>query len=103
MGLRIGGIFFSDEVIDGAQFDIGLWKSFGSGKFPSILLLGISYSHCTDSDGTDINAPGAHAGFRQEFWFGRNVGFYAQGVLRFWTHADNRFWPSLGGGLSLRF
>lgn len=116
MGLRIGAIFFSDIPVDpyagtgslygGAQLDAGFWKSFGSGKFPSILLLGISYRTGTDADGGDINAPGAHAGFRQELWFGRNVGLYAQGVLRFWfgENADNnRFWPSLGGGLSLRF
>jgi hypothetical protein len=106
MGFRIGVFGSSDWATSVSQADVGFWKSFGSGKFPSILLLGISYRTGTDADGGDINAPGAHAGFRQEFWFGRTVGLYAQGVLRYWfgENADtSRFWPSLGGGLSLRF
>ena len=109
MGIRIGGFSSSGWGSDVAQLDVGFWKSFGSGKFPSILLLGISFRAVTDADGGDSIGPGAHAGFRQELWFARNVGLYAQGVLRYWpgeyaeVTGGSRFWPSLGGGLSFRF
>jgi hypothetical protein len=109
MGFRVSGIVFAEQLgLQGAvTADAGFWKSFGSDRVPSILLLGASFRVGTDADGSDLNAFGAHAGFRQELWLGRNLGLYGQGVLRIWFGGEARhqgeIFPSLSGGLSLRF
>jgi hypothetical protein len=106
-GIHASGILSSDsnDISDGIVADAGFWKSFGSDRAPSILLIGGSVIAGSDSDGGTLGGGGIHAGFRQEIWLGSGFGLYGRGVLRYWFSRREQpdFTPSVSGGVCLRF
>jgi hypothetical protein len=103
-GFQISGLVNTgSQYIDLALLaDLGLWKSFGNERTPTLILLGASFVGYTTSDDDNIGL-GAHAGLHQEFWLDRHIGFYGRGILRVMFSGSDTFYPSLSAGLILRF
>ncbi len=106
-GLRLGGGLIMEsgafDGLGGAMLDVGFWRSYGSGRLRSVALAGLSLS-VGDPQDTDLNAIGAHIGFREELWLGRRFGVYGRAILRLWLPEGglDAFAPSFGVGLCLR-
>jgi hypothetical protein len=103
-GFQISGLYHgaSTYISSVLLADLGVWKSFGQERTPTLILLGASFLGATWGDDDNLGF-GVHAGVHQELWFDRHIGLYGRGVLRFMLSGDSRFYPSLSAGLTIRF
>lgn len=103
-GFQIWGLYHgaSNYISSVLLADLGVWKSFGQERTPTLILLGASFIGATWGDDDNLGL-GVHAGAHQELWFDRHIGLYGRGVLRFMLSGESRFYPSLSAGLIIRF
>jgi hypothetical protein len=71
---------------------------------------GFSHIFGNDSDGSQLNAIGVHAGASVISWLGKHIGLCGHGIFRYWFRNENfkhshmyGLSPSLSGGIALRF